>query len=134
MDTNGVTLEPEIQIEQDDSNSIPQEEEELQIIYDGSNPYKKVKLNMEGGPKKKAPEVLEISSDEEDITVEGHGKKREKGAKSGEGMRYLSFERIMCEDEGDGEKKKKKKKSKKKEKDEDDEDDEEKKERKKSKE
>ena len=43
---------------------------------------------MEAGQKKKAPEVLQISSDDEDITVTGKSKKSEKEPKSPKGEEF----------------------------------------------
>jgi len=70
MSQNGIEGDLEIQIEQEPASTLIPDDEEIQIVEDGSNPYKKMKLNMEGNQKRKVQDVLEISSDDGDAAAE----------------------------------------------------------------
>ncbi len=116
MSQNGIEGDLEVQIEQEPSHVIEPDDEEIQIVEDGSNPYKKMKLNMEGNQKRKAQDVLEISSDEGDAAGDSL---RHKGDPSSapQGSQNFLNPCLICTKLGQEEKKKKKKKSSKKEKD-----------------
>ena len=77
MNSNGKETEPQVLIELDSPNPpIQEEEEELIVICDGSNPYKKVKLNMEEGPKKRKNDSSKRDADEE-ANRKKHGRTEE---------------------------------------------------------
>lgn len=83
MESNGKPMEAEIHIEEDVPKPIEEDEEELQVICDGTYPYKKVKLNTEGKSKKNKPEVVTISDDEDDAV--DHSRKGVLASESGKG-------------------------------------------------